>query len=187
MTKDLFLFLSIPCAHVWKTNVCHFGSCLIIINVSWWRHQMEKFSALMAICVGNTPGTVKFPAQMASNAASDASEDQWRGALMFPFICVWINGWVNNREVGDLRRYRGHYDVTVMFTNNYWLNSSRANHKCICLSKLVCIMVCRLFGVKPLYKPRLTYCQIDHRKYISIKFYFNFNKFHSAILSRPHF
>ena len=22
----------------------------------------------------------------------------WRGALMFSLICVWINGWVNNRE-----------------------------------------------------------------------------------------
>ena len=39
---------------------------------------------------------------------------QWRGALMFSLICVWINDWVNNREVGDLRRYRAHYDVTVM-------------------------------------------------------------------------
>ena len=27
-----------------------------------------------------------------------------------------INGWVKNREAGDLRRYRGHYDVTVMQT-----------------------------------------------------------------------
>ena len=39
---------------------------------------------------------------------------QWRGALMFSLICVWINGWVNNREAGDLRRYRAHSDVTVM-------------------------------------------------------------------------
>ena len=39
---------------------------------------------------------------------------QWRGALMFSLICVWINGWVNNREAGDLRRHRAHYDVTVM-------------------------------------------------------------------------
>ena len=31
-------------------------------------------------------------------------------------ICVWINGWVNNREAGDLRRYRTHYYVTVMNT-----------------------------------------------------------------------
>ena len=41
---------------------------------------------------------------------------QWRGALMFSLICVWINGWVSNREAGDLRRYRAHYDVTVMGT-----------------------------------------------------------------------
>ena len=33
---------------------------------------------------------------------------------MFSLICVWINGWVNNREAGDLRRHRGHYDVNVM-------------------------------------------------------------------------
>ena len=39
---------------------------------------------------------------------------QWRGALMFSLICVWINAWVNNREAGDLRRYRAHYDVIVM-------------------------------------------------------------------------
>ena len=40
---------------------------------------------------------------------------QWRGALMFPLICVWINGWENNREAGDLRHCRTHYDVTVMW------------------------------------------------------------------------
>ena len=39
---------------------------------------------------------------------------QWRGALMFSLIYVWIKGWVNNREAGDLRRYLVHYDVTVM-------------------------------------------------------------------------
>ena len=39
---------------------------------------------------------------------------QWLGALMFSLICAWINGWVNKREAGDLRRYRAHYDVTVM-------------------------------------------------------------------------
>ena len=27
---------------------------------------------------------------------------QWHGALMFSLICIWINGWVNNREAGDV-------------------------------------------------------------------------------------
>ena len=40
---------------------------------------------------------------------------QWNGALMFSFNFAWINGWVNNREAGDLRRHRAHYDVTLSF------------------------------------------------------------------------
>ena len=39
---------------------------------------------------------------------------QWCKALMFSFICIWINDWVNNREAGDLRRYHVHFDVLVM-------------------------------------------------------------------------
>ena len=27
---------------------------------------------------------------------------------------AWINGWINNRQAGDLRRHRTHYDVNVM-------------------------------------------------------------------------
>ena len=54
----------------------------------WWRHEMETFYVLLALFCG--------------------------GALMFSLICAWINRWVNNREVGDLRRHRIHYDVTVM-------------------------------------------------------------------------
>ena len=39
---------------------------------------------------------------------------RWRRALMFSLICVWINGWVNNREAGDLNRYHAHYDIIKM-------------------------------------------------------------------------
>ena len=46
--------------------------------------------------------------------ANSPHKGQWRGALMFSLICVWINGWVNNREAGDLRRHRTHHDVIVM-------------------------------------------------------------------------
>ena len=69
----------------------------------WWRHQMETFSALLALCAGNSPVPVNSP-----------PKGQWRGALMFSLIYAWINDWVNNREAGDLRRHRGHYDVIVM-------------------------------------------------------------------------
>ena len=51
---------------------------------------------------------------------------QWRGALIFFFLSTrWINGWVNNREAGDLRCQRAHYHVIVMYTKDYywWLIS----------------------------------------------------------------
>ena len=47
---------------------------------------------------------------------------QWRGALMFSLICTRINGWVNNGEAGDLRRYRVHCDITVMSSRGEWIN-----------------------------------------------------------------
>ena len=65
-----------------------------------WSHQMETFSVLLVLCARNSP--VNIP-----------HKGQWCGALVFSF-CVWINVWVNNREAGDLRRHRAHYDVTVM-------------------------------------------------------------------------
>ena len=48
---------------------------------------------------------------------------QWRGALMFSLICARINGWVNNREAGDLIRYRAHYNVILIIWVKYknWL------------------------------------------------------------------
>ena len=45
---------------------------------------------------------------------------QWHGAVMFSLISAWINGWVNNRKAGDLRRHRAYYDVTVMFIVGQW-------------------------------------------------------------------
>ena len=34
-----------------------------IYSQSWWRHQMETFSALLALCAWNSPVTGEFPAQ----------------------------------------------------------------------------------------------------------------------------
>ena len=72
-------------------------------RISWWRHQMEAFSALLAICAGNSQVPGEFPAQRPVTRSFDAFLDLHR-----------INGWVNNGETGDLRRHLAHYDVTVM-------------------------------------------------------------------------
>ena len=36
---------------------------LLPLQSPWWRHQLETFSALLAICAGNSPVTGEFPAQ----------------------------------------------------------------------------------------------------------------------------
>ena len=101
----------------------------------WWRHKMETYSALLAICAGNSP-------------VNSPHKGQWRGALMFSLICVWINSWVNTREAGDLRCHRAHYDVIVMTVSyvtfipqvaqhpsgTYMINSTAQmnDDKCLC-------------------------------------------------------
>ena len=49
----------------------------IVFHMSWWRHQMETFSALLAICSGNSPFPVNSP-----------HKRQWRGTLTFSLICA---------------------------------------------------------------------------------------------------
>ena len=70
----------------------------VTLRYAWIRHQMEASSALLALCEG------------------DLSQRPVSAALMFSLICAWTNGWANNRDVGDLRLDRAHYDVTLMNT-----------------------------------------------------------------------
>ena len=42
---------------------CHCFGTMFIWHVSWWRHKMETFSALLAICTWNCPVTGEFAAQ----------------------------------------------------------------------------------------------------------------------------
>ena len=103
-TMRLFFFIWY---RVMRTT-CHRNASL-----TWWRHQMETFSALLAFSVGNSPVPVNSP-----------HKGQWHGALTFSLICVSINGWVNFHEAGDFRRYRVHYDVIVMIPGPLWGQST---------------------------------------------------------------
>ena len=62
---------------------------------------------------GEVTGPGEIPAQRPLTRSFD----------VFFFICAWINDWVNNREAGDLRRHRGHYDVNVM----KWTQDTKTN------------------------------------------------------------
>ena len=42
--------IRLPTGNLWH------GWCTPWLFYAWWRHQMETFSALLAICAGNSPG-----------------------------------------------------------------------------------------------------------------------------------
>ena len=87
----------------WQSCFSEFVEFVTKLNIPWWRHQMETFPRYWPFVRGIPRAAVNSP-----------HKGQWRGALIFSVICVWINGWVNNGEAGDLRRYRAHYYVSVM-------------------------------------------------------------------------
>ena len=89
---------------IWTTqSVVSFQLSVTCISVPWWRYQMKTFSALQALCAGNSPVIGEFPSQRPVTRSFDV------------FFDLCLNGQVNKREAGDFRRHRAHYDVTVVY------------------------------------------------------------------------
>ena len=53
----------------------HDGYFVRCVHSTWWRHQMETFSALLAICAGNSPFIGEFPAQRSVTRSFDVLFD----------------------------------------------------------------------------------------------------------------
>ena len=45
-------------------------------SIPWWRHEMETFSALLALCVGNSPVTDEFPSERLVTPSFDVFFDE---------------------------------------------------------------------------------------------------------------
>ena len=64
--KNRFINSGIYCVFLtrWCWGVTKPGHNLLSHNyLSWWRHQMEIFSALLALCAGNSPVSGEVPSQ----------------------------------------------------------------------------------------------------------------------------
>ena len=133
--------------------------------------SMETYSALLALCWGIQRSPVNSP-----------HKGQWRGALMFSLTCAWINGWVNNRETGGLRRHHAQYDAIVMirFTKpgdaylRQWIAS---------------FMACRLFGsmYTCVYDCKYRYVHDDVIKWKHFPRYWPFVRgIHQSPVNSPH-
>ena len=102
VSSHYFIFSPKLAYRLWGQIYQNDKELMLVVEVfSWWRHQMETFSASLALCAGNSPVSGEFPTQRSVMRS-------------FGIDLRLINGWVNNREAGDLRRRRVHYDVIVM-------------------------------------------------------------------------
>ena len=76
-----------------------------------WRHQMETFSTLLAICAGNSPASGEFPGRRPVTRSFDV------------FFDLRLNKWLRKQSRGWLFEtpLRTHYDVIVMYFHLYSL------------------------------------------------------------------
>ena len=86
-------------APIWQQDICNHHDGYDHDDLMKWKHF---------------PRYWPFVRRIHRSPVNSPHKGQWRGALMFSLICIWINGWVSNGEAGDLRRHRAHYDVIVM-------------------------------------------------------------------------
>ena len=70
--KNIFVFAGKVFINIFDEQIFHYHKICITKTLNptwdkwydiWWRHQMETFSTLLAICAGNSPVTGEFPAQ----------------------------------------------------------------------------------------------------------------------------
>ena len=133
-----FRFVAVmTCYPAYQCTVSQVPMSQVPISIPWhreyWNIQLKAHMKPHSIKSSNTPAwayqmifhddVIKwkyfprygpFGRGIPRSPANSPHKCQWRGALMFSLISAWINSWVNNREAGDLRRNRAHYDVTVM-------------------------------------------------------------------------
>ena len=113
MTNKDLLETTKPIYHNRQQFNSYAGKRQWIWHVMTWKHYID------VIKWKHFPRYWPFVWRIHRPSVNSPHKDQWRGALMLSLICTWINGWVNNREAGDLRRHRAHSDVTVMMFAHY--------------------------------------------------------------------
>ena len=93
------------------------GKCFHLMTSSWsWRPLL----GLVPWCHDDViywkhiPRNWPIVREIHPSPVDSPHKGKWRGLLIFSLVCVWPNGYANYRDAGNLRRHRGHYDVTVM-------------------------------------------------------------------------
>ena len=99
----------VACFGIWTVSSYPAEWC--VCGCSWWRHQVEAFSSLLAICAGNSPTTGEFPSQRPVTWSFDVffdlrlnkwlSKQLWGWWFATPLHLLWrhCNVWRPNLHV----------------------------------------------------------------------------------------
>ena len=105
--------------HEW--NECTYTYIHTITDLSWWRHQMETFSALLALCAGNSLVTGEFPSQRPVTQSFDVffdlrlnkrlTKQSWGWGFGTPWCSLWHHR--NVLFIFSIRATRGHLEIST--------------------------------------------------------------------------
>ena len=80
---------------------------------SWWRHQMETFSALLALCAGNSPFSGEFPTQRPVTRSFDVFFDLGLNKRLSKQSKHW---WFETQSCSLWRHRNGFQDTAISMT-----------------------------------------------------------------------
>ena len=98
-----------------------------LVIITWWRHQMEIFSTLLVICVGNSPVPSEFPTQRPVTRSFDVffdlhpnkrlSKQWWGWWFETPSCQIWRHCYE------ALHKYRrgGYDEITMLSLTFLWM------------------------------------------------------------------
>ena len=90
--------------HVTRLQIFHGAASLAMGAGNPTSHVMVTYMHDDVIKWKHFPRYWPFVRGIHRSPVNSPHKGQWRGALMISLICVWIKGWENSREAGDLRR-----------------------------------------------------------------------------------
>ena len=109
-----WVFIDSSCTphHIWLVSPLSWPSCCAM--TPWWCHQMETFSALLAICARNSPVPGEFPTQRPVTRSFDVFFDL---RLNKRLSKQWWGWWFETLSRPFWRHCNDRGNLSVAFTN----------------------------------------------------------------------
>ena len=145
-------FTTLKCLNEYNNVWCHSSFLNKEEEKSWWRYQMETFSALLAICAGNSPVTGEFSAQMPVTQNFDVSFDLRLNKRLSKHSWGWWfetpsrSLWRHCHDVETLRQRRAYLLKFITQHKGWCWNSSHITWS----NSITCLMMSILPSFSPI-------------------------------------